>query len=480
MKILLVAPPWLDVYGDFREAARLGCASPPLGLMYLGGVIRKIGSDCRVVDMETQNVSPEALLKIIADYSPDIVGLTATTPIFDNACSLARLIRQSHPKLTLGLGGVHSTVIGSEALEQCAELDFQVRGEGEQTIQEIIAALEAGKSFFNIKGVLYRENGQIIENPPRTPIEDINIVPSPARDLVNSHLYKYSVPGKKGFVPYATIFTSRGCPFECIFCSQHTMYGRRMRWFNLDRVMEELKHIVRDLDIHHVIIMDDTLTLSRKRTLALCKAIIGEGLDFTWEGWTRANTIDEDLLRVMKNAGLVRLSLGIESGDPEILKIIKKKVTLEEIRDAYRIAAKVGIETRGSAMLGHPYETRETAWRTLKFIRSIPELKQIFLNVACPYPGTELFDYAANGRGGMRLLTRDYSRYKRYGDPVIEVNDLSARDLKRMQLMGLIYFYFTPGRIYYNVFRRSGVWPGIVNSLAFARGVINRLLRNGK
>ncbi len=470
MKILLVAPPWLDIYGDFKEAAKLGCASPPLGLMYLGASIRESGSRCRILDMESQDFSAERLLDVVGEYDPDMVGLTATTPVFGNAVHLARLISDRYPNKTLCLGGVHSTVVGKEALEQCPDLDFQVVGEGERPIQAAIAALEAGKSLEGVEGIIFRNHGKVVENPRQRLVENLDSFPLPARDLVDSSLYTYSVPGKKGFVEYATIFTSRGCPFQCIFCSQHTMFGRRMRWFSIERVIEELKYVVRTQGIQHVIVMDETLTLIRKRTLELCKAIREEGLEFTWEGWTHASTIDEELLREMKATGLVRLSFGIESGDPKILEIIKKNVTLDQIRTAYKIAARVGIETRGSAMLGHPHETRKTAWNTLKFLRSIPELKQIFLNVACPYPGTELFDYASTGRGGMRLLTTDYSKYKRYGDPVIEVNDLSFKDLRRLQMMGLLYFYLTPDRMWYNVVKTGRIQGRFGQRMGFRPG----------
>ncbi|MCK4827524.1 radical SAM protein, partial [bacterium] len=214
--------------------------------------------------------------------------------------------------------------------------------------------------------------------------------------------------------------------------------------------------------------------------LAFCKAIHDAKLEFTWEGWTHAGTIDEEMLSAMKGAGLVRLSFGIESGDQEILKVIKKNVTLDQIRNAYRMSAKVGIETRGSAMLGHPYETKASAWRTIKFVRSIKELKQIFLNIACPYPGTELYDYAVSGRGGMRLLTSDYSQYKRYGAPVIEVGDMNAKDLKRTQTLGLLYFYLTPSRIWYNVFKRAGIRAGLRNVGAFGLGIVKSFLSRSK
>jgi radical SAM superfamily enzyme YgiQ (UPF0313 family) len=476
MKILLVAPPWLDIYGSYRSAAKLGCVSPPLGLAYLGGAILESGEECRIVDMESQGVSSEDLIAIIRDYEPDIVGLTATTPVYENAKLLGGLIRKQFPGLPLGIGGAHSTVVGKTVLEECPCFDFQVCGEGERSILEIIKAVSSGASFAGIEGVIYRVNGGVAENPRRTLIENLDELPFPARHLLDSSLYRHSLPGK-GFARYGTVFTSRGCPFQCVFCSQHTMFGRKMRWHGIPRVIEELKQMIDGLGISHIIVMDETLTLNKKRTLELCEAIKAEGLNFTWEGWTHASAVDEELLLAMKAAGLIRLSFGIESGDPEILKRIKKNVTLEQILRAYKIAAAAGIETRGSAMLGHPFETRKTAWRTIRFARGIKECLQLYLNVACPYPGTELYDCAVSGVGGMRLLTNDYSRYKRYGDPVIEVNDLSSRDLKRLQTIGLLYFYLTPRRLWYNVFKRAGLKAGIVNSLAVMRGTFNALRR---
>ena len=476
MRVLLIAPPWLDIYGDYKEASKLGCISSPLGLAYLGAAVQEKGGQVKVVDMETEGVNIHDLLPIISEFDPDLIGITATTPVYTNTKALAAEIKQARPHTPLVLGGVHSTVVGREALEECEYFDFQVVGEGEETIQEVMEALEQGRSLAGILGVIYRDNGAIVENP-RRPLEmTADHLPVPDRNLLPTDKYVHSLPGK-GFIRYATLFTSRGCPFHCIFCSQHTMHGRKMRWHSLERVMVELDQIVNQLGVEHIIIMDETLTLDRERTLELCRRIKEAGLKFTWEGWTRAETIDEELLTEMKSAGLIRLSFGIESGDAEMLKIIKKGITLEGVRRAYRIADKVGLETRGSAILGHPYETRETAWRTIKFCRSIKECQQLYLNVATPYPGTELYDYAVNGRGGMTLLTRDYSQYKRYGDPVIEVNDLSSNRLKMMQSIGLICFYFTPRRILYNVFQRAGLKAGMINSWAFAMSTMRGFLK---
>jgi radical SAM superfamily enzyme YgiQ (UPF0313 family) len=475
VRILLISPPWLEIYGYYKKAAKIGCVSPPLGLTYLGGAIINAGHECKIVDMEPEKINVEKLLTIISEYKPQLIGITATTPIFNNAKYIAKSIKSKTPRIPLCIGGVHSTIIGKDVLKECPYFNFQVIGEGEQVIIKIINSLEQNKSLHGIAGCNYYEGDEIIENPKNELISDLDTIPKPARELLNINLYKHYLP-KIGYVKYASLFTSRGCPFKCVFCSQHTMYGRQVRNHSISRVIDELKYITDHLNIKHVIFMDETLTLNKSRVIELCESIKKTGLKFTWEGWTHASTIDEELLGLMKSTGLIRLSFGIESGDPYILKKIKKGITLNDIRKAYHIAEKVGVETRGSAMIGHPFETKKTAWKTIKFCRSIKECKQLFLNVATPYPGTELYEYARNNKAGMKLLTEDYSKYKRYGEPIIEVNDLNSKELKRLQAIGLLYFYCAFHRIYYNIFKRSTLKDGIINAFAFLIGIISSVL----
>lgn len=264
--------------------------------------------------------------------------------------------------------------------------------------------------------------------------------------------------------------TSRGCPFKCIFCSQGKTFGTKVRFRSAKSVIDEIEDIVNNYGIKHFAFIDDTLTLNNERVKQICNGILERSLDVTWEGWTRANTLNESLLRLMKKAGFVRISFGIESGNENILKIIKKGVNLKELENAYKLAKKVGLETRGSVMIGHPFETKETVKDTFRYIKKLKYCDQIFLNISTPYPGTELYEMAKSGKGGLKLLTEDFSKYIRYGSSVIEVNDLTKEDLIKSQRKGLLMFYLTPRRIFYNL-KRAGLKAALNNSFAFIRSI---------
>lgn len=469
MKLILIHPPWADVYGNYKAAAKVGVLYPPLGLCYLASSLEKGGHDVKIIDAEVEGMDIPKLLKIVKSYSPDLVGITSTTPIFHQAKKLAEGIKKEM-SIPIVIGGPHTTVMPEQSMAACNAFDYGIYGEGERTISEFTHALEDGETLNNIEGLLFRANGKVVKNKPVKFEPNLDAIPFPNRSLLDIDKYLWSVP-KKGIVKFTTIMTSRGCPFNCIFCSQRTMFGTNVRYRTPGNILDEIEHIVNDLKINHIQFIDDTLTLKKDRVYEICKGILERGINVTWEGWTRANSVDEEMLRLMKRAGFIRVAFGIESGNPDILKVVKKGVTLEQVKNAFKIAKKVGLETRGSVMLGHPYETKKTAMDTLNFIKNLKDCDQVHLNITTPYPGTELYRIAQNSEGGMRLLTNDFSEYKRYGDAVIEVNDLTREDLIRYQRKGFLMFYLKPRRIWYNL-KRAGLKAGVKNSIAFLKSII--------
>jgi len=239
----------------------------------------------------------------------------------------------------------------------------------------------------------------------------------------------------------------------------------------MNDVMDEIELVVKKYGIKHIMFCDDTLTLNRDKVLDMCDEIKKRNLNFTFEGYTRANTIDKSLLIRMRDAGLVRLSFGVESGNQKILDAIKKGITLDQLKEAYRLCDELGIETRCSLMIGHPFETKKTIEETIKFVNKELKVYQAYINITTPYPGSELYDLAKRGYGGLKLLSDDWSEYRRYGNSVMEMNDLRVDDLIKLQKRLYMKFYLRPKIIWYNL-RRAGLKAAFVNGIAFFKSMV--------
>jgi len=245
---------------------------------------------------------------------------------------------------------------------------------------------------------------------------------------------------------YLPIMATRGCPFKCVFCSE-PLTNPKVRFRSPKNIVDEMEKFSKELGITHFFFLDSNITLKRQQIEDVCREILKRGLKVTWEGWTRANLVDLNILKLMKQAGMIRISYGIESGDPELLKIIKKEVSHSDMLNAFKMTEEVGIEVACSLMIGLPGETRASAERTIEFVRNIPQILYSNLSIANPYPGTEMYQWALKGKHGIRLHINDYSEYRRYDSSPISVNDLSSEDLVSLQKIGLLRIHFTPRRI---------------------------------
>jgi len=470
MKIVLVNPPFVEAYGQYKAAAKVG-AQPqmPLGIAYIAAVIEQLGHDVILIDSDPEGISTEDILRRVSAVEPEVVGVTATTPIYATACTILERLKARNPDIVTLLGGSHITALPKQTMEECAAIDFGVIGEGELTIVELLRALENSRDFAVIKGLAYRENENCIVNERRPPIQDLDQLPYPARHLLGMRKYLWSVPGK-GLIPVTALSTQRGCPFQCIFCGVRTIFPGKVRFREVNAVLDEIEYTIKHHDIDHFMFCDDSLTLNHEKVVQMCEQIQRRNLSFTFEGYTRADTVSKELLAKLKEVGLVRLSFGIESGNEKILKAIKKGTTREQLRDAYQWCKELKIETRGSLMIGHPFETRETVEETIRFANSL-DCFQMYINITTPYPGSELFTLAKQGYGNLKLVSENWKDYRRYGNAVMVMNDLSADDLIDLQKRAYHRFYMRPRIIWYN-FRRAGIRAAIVNGIAFFKSVI--------
>ena len=415
-----------------------------MGILYLASVAERKGNTCQIIDADVEGYSSGALINEIMSRDFDLIGITATTPIFHKAVLLAEGLKNSGFKGPILIGGEHINIFKDSALRKC--FDYGFYGESDFSFGQFLDIISEGsRDFKSMEGFLYRDAQGIILTPPSERILDLDKIDFPAMHLLRAGKYRISFAKFKSR-SYLPVMASRGCPFKCVFCSE-PLTNPHVRFRAAGNIVDEIEKWIKDLGINHFFFMDSNLTLNRNQVEALCKEISVRKLRFTFEGWTRANLIDRQLLSLLKKAGLIRISYGIESGDQRILKLIKKEVSKNEILDAFKMTEELGIEPACSVMLGLPGETRESVEKTIRFVKSIPQVLYSNFSIANPYPGTELYEWALKGEHGLRMRTRDFARFSRYEDSPISVNDLEYSDLSRLQKIGLLRIHLAPKRM---------------------------------
>jgi anaerobic magnesium-protoporphyrin IX monomethyl ester cyclase len=376
--------------------------SPPLGLSFLAGALLEAGIETRALDFTVFPYRRELLEKTLKDFQPHFVGATAVTMTYDSAARILREVKAIDPGILTVMGGPHVTFLAPETMEALPELDLIVLGEGERTVVELVREAEKGRDWGRIKGVVYRQGMEIKNTDPREEPIALDSLPMPARHLFP--LGRYRALGMA-----LTMTTTRGCPHKCIFCVGRKMVGARVRYRNPVKVVDELEYLS-SLHFSQINIADDLFTASKKHCLAVCREIKKRNLKTKWTSFSRVDTISLEVLTAMKEAGCTTVSFGVETGNPEILKTIRKGITLEKVVEALRLCREAGMETLFSFILGLPGETPETLRQTVAFSDRLTELGgSCGYHLLAPFPGTEVRD--KKEEFGIHILTDDWSQY---------------------------------------------------------------------
>ncbi|MDD5130871.1 MAG: radical SAM protein [Candidatus Omnitrophica bacterium] len=440
-KILLIDPPYRYLYGKSQSATE---PYFPLGLGYIAAVLRRAGIDCQMlVDIGKPDFL-NTVMETVKDYSPSLVGLTAMTTNYPNAVRVAETIKKAH-SIPVVIGGAHASACGSKILSQeQGVFDFVIMGEGEDTMVELASAINLGQVDLSaIKGLAWRSNkGQIMKNGPRPLNEEPDSLPFPARDMVD--LSFFSIHSHIGGGNAATMLTSRGCPYRCIFCSAHTVSGRRYRQHSADYVLAEMEELVNKYKVKYIFIQDDTFTIDRGRLERICEEIRKRKLGIKFGCFSRVDIMDQKTAAMLKQAGLVNVVFGIESGDEGILKKIRKQISLKQVHTAIRSCESQGIKTLASFVIGLPFDTKETLERTIKFALSLnPTL--VAFNPLVPFPGSDIFDENTHSP----VDISGWSRYLTVNVPPFSfVEGLTPQEIYNLAQSGHRRFYLRPGQIW--------------------------------
>lgn len=371
------------VNSPLREGSYRHPIFPPLGLAYLAAVLEQDGHEIKIIDCPVYGMNHEKLKAELATFQPDFVGIASMTPTIPEALQSARVAKEACPNAKVIMGGPHATFMDKQILSEEKAVDIVVRGEGEETLSELVQYSLDAKNLSDVKGITFRSEGKIVQTPNRPFIQDLDALPRPAYKYIP--IEKYIISGKR-ILP---IMSSRGCPFQCSFCVASQMFGAKFRGRSPKNVVDELEWLRDEYGADGVSFHDDTLTLDRKRMIGICDEIIERKINLPWGCQTRVDTVSKEILAKMKKANCNEVSFGIESGCQRILDAVKKRVSVEQCERAVKWAKEEGLFVAVSTIINYPGETKESMLQTLDLMRRIKP-DDAWVCIATPYPGTEL------------------------------------------------------------------------------------------
>ncbi len=341
---------------------------PPMGILYLATYLSENNFEVSILDQFARGYSIEKTLEWIKREDPDVLGFSTITTAGTGITSAEiskRVKEEINPNIKIMFGNYHATFNDRRILSKYPFIDACIRGEGEATLLEIAEKLEKGQNFEDIRGVTYRDNGRIVKNNDRALMENIDIIPFPNRKLLGNIEYKNTVEGLELSVgKFTSAASSRGCAFQCTFCSSSMFWGK-WRPRSPENIVEELC-ILEEQGYRNLLWVDDNFTISKKRLFTLSRLIKKERLDFNWMAEGRVTQSSLELLMAMKEMGCKILSFGVESGSQRIIDWYNKNITLKQVNDAIKNSNKIGIDMiLANFILGSPVETREEIIKTL-------------------------------------------------------------------------------------------------------------------
>ncbi|MBU2617285.1 MAG: B12-binding domain-containing radical SAM protein [Euryarchaeota archaeon] len=457
MKVLLIHPPCEEeIYQRF-----LGLIAPPIGLAYVAAMLER-EHEVKIIDMPAERKDIAKVKKEIELFKPGALGVYCATYRVDYANQVINATKEVDANIRTMMGGPHASLLAEDVLARNPNLDAVVCGEGEITVPELIHAWESGE-LAEIRGMVFRENGHVVRNPPRPLIADLDSLPYPARHLLPMDKYRLFGAFKMG-----TIVSSRGCPHGCHYCSVPAIYGRKWRARGAENVVDEMECLCDNYDPDLIMFFDDNFDLDKKRTESICDEIMERGLEITWGYESASMGIDRKHLKKLRDAGCRILSYGIETTSNKSIATMKKSISTQEIREVMETSKDLGMLRIANIILGLPGESKEDVEESIELAKELnPEYPLFFL--PAPYPGTKFYE-TAQKMGMIKEL--DWSKYTT-ANPIIETQQLSLDEVRELNRKAYKEFYLRPGamknnlRMAYDFIKCGIIKPRHIPGLAY-------------
>lgn len=407
---ILIVPPEEKSVID-KEMGQEGIF-PPLGLAYLASVLRSSGIKVKIIDSLACSLSGGDVCEIVENEKPDFCGITVLSQQIGAALKLTAKIKEVSPLTKTVLGGPHIHFEHESVITE-PNVDYCVRGEGEQTLLELIQVVVEGRDLRTVKGVTFKDDaGQVIANPGRPYLQNLDEIPFPARDLLP--MEAYNPPIALGTdKPFTSILATRGCPYKCHYCCLSAMWGTQRRR-SVENVLAEIEQCVKNMGIKRLSFVDDLLVVNNKWAIELFRGMCERGIDVEWDCTGRIGVMSDELLAEMKKANCQCVIYGIEFGSQRMLDFVERRYTIDQIHDTIRRTNKAKIPVKGLFMMGYPTETRETLEETIQLANKL-KLDYVAVSMVAPYPGTKLYQYCVEhdilhdiGQEGRDLLQLRY------------------------------------------------------------------------
>ena len=411
----------------------------PISLLYLASFLRKNGyKDVEVLDLELKGGISPHLEQEIAEFAPKVVGITSYTSNVILAGQIAELVKRISPESITVIGGFHASALPKETLEEFPKIDYLVFGEGEITLLQLVNAIETGKLPDGIAGLAWRRDGDVVVGPTRPFIEDLDELPFPDRSLVPIEKY-IPDPGNYFRLPSSGILYSRGCPFRCAYCSK-SVFLNRIRYRSPANFAAEVRECINRYNIRDFRLGDEGPTTNSKKMGELCSTLIEQSVNITWNCFSRIDTVNFELLSLMKKAGCYHVTYGLESVLPETQKLIYKEIDPKQAAQVVKWTQKLGIECKVNFIFGFPWEKLEDMKSTVRFANKLnPDIAQF--HIFKPFPGSELYQRLdADGK----IKSKNWGDYDTSSEALVFEAPFSERDIMSLIKSSYFSFYFRP------------------------------------